>query len=76
MVLMNTNPNTVAPAIPGPDDSLTILRDVSHLYETIRTLRTRAAKVAHDDGATYQALGDALGTTRSSAHTLINGRAA
>jgi hypothetical protein len=70
----NNNVNAAAPAI--PDDSLTILRDVSDLYETIRALRKRAARVAHDNGATYQALGDALGTTRSSAHTFLNRDAA
>jgi hypothetical protein len=73
---MNSNPEIVAPAIPAAEDSLTILRDVSHIYETIKTLRKRAARVAHDDGHTYQALGDALGITRSSAHTLINRDAA
>lgn len=73
---MNSNLPTPAAAIAGPEDSLTILRDVSHVYETLKDLRKRAAKVAHDDGATFQALGDAMGTTRSTAHALINGRAA
>jgi len=73
---MNSNPSTAAPAIDGPEDALTILRDVSHVYETLRDLRKRAAKVAHDNGATYQALGDAMGTTRSTAHTFINRDAA
>lgn len=73
---MNSNPDTGVPAIPPADDSLTILRDVSHLYETLKGLRKRAARVAHDDGATYTALGEALGVTRSTAHTFLNRDAA
>lgn len=73
---MNSNPNTAAPAIPPADDSLTILRDVSHVYETLKVLRKRAARAAHNDGATYQALSDALGVNRTSAYNLINRNAA
>ena len=73
---MNTNRTSGAPAIAGPEDSLTILRDVSHVYETLKTLRKRAARVAHDGGATYQALSDALGVNRSSAYKLVNKDAA
>jgi DNA-directed RNA polymerase specialized sigma24 family protein len=73
---MKNNGKSGAPAIAGPEDSLTILREVSEVYETLRDIRRRAAKLAHDDGATYKALGDAMGTTRSTAHTLLNGRAA
>ena len=73
---MNTNRNSVAPAIAGPEDSLTILRDVSHVYATLKDLRKRAARVAHDGGATYQALSDALGVNRSSAYKLVNKDAA
>lgn len=73
---MNTNANSAVPAIAEPQDSLSILRDVSHVYETLKTIRKRAARAAHDDGATFQAIGDAMGTTRSTAHTLIKGRAA
>ena len=73
---MNINRNSGAPAIAGPEDSLTILRDVSHVYETLKDLRKRAARVAHDGGATYQALSDALGVNRSSAYKLVNKDAA
>lgn len=72
---MKNNHNSVAPAT-GPEDSLTILRDVSHVYETMKDLRKRAARVAHDGGATYQALSDALGINRSSAYNLIQRDAA
>jgi hypothetical protein len=73
---MNSNVHTAAPAIPTADDSLTILRDVSHIYETLKVLRKRAARVAHNDGATYQALSDALGINRSGAFNLIKKDAA
>jgi hypothetical protein len=73
--LKNNNASGVS-AIPGPEDSLTILRDVSHVYETLKDLRKRAAKIAHDDGATYQALSDALGVNRSSAYALLKRDAA
>lgn len=73
---MKNNLPSGAPAIDGPEDTLTILREVSEVYETLREIRRRAAKIAHDNGATYQALGDAMGTTRSTAHTLLNRRAA
>jgi hypothetical protein len=72
---VNNNGNSVAPATPC-EDSLTILREVSHVYETMRGLRKRAARVAHDGGATYQQLSDALGINRSSAFALINKDAA
>ena len=72
---MKNNHNSAAPAI-GPEDSLTILRDVSHVYETMKDLRKRAARVAHDGGATYQALSDALGVNRSSAYNIIKRDAA
>ena len=73
---MNNNHNSVAPAIAAPEDSLTILRDVSHVYETMKDLRKRAARVAHDGGATYQALSEALGVNRSSAYNLLKRDAA
>jgi len=73
---MNNNRNSAAPAIAPADDSLTILRDVSHVYETLTDLRKRAAQVAHDDGATYQQLGDALGITRSGAFNYLHRDAA
>jgi hypothetical protein len=64
------------PAIGNPEDALTILREVSHAYETLKDLRKRTARLASDDGATYQALGDAMGINRSSAFKLINKDAA
>jgi hypothetical protein len=72
---MNTNGNSVAPAIPA-DDTLQILREVSHAYETLKVLRKRTARAAQQDGHTYQQLGDALGITRSSAFKLIHQDAA
>jgi hypothetical protein len=74
---VNNNRSSGVPAIPAAEDSLTILRDVSHVYETLKDLRKRAAKVAHDDGATFQQLGDALGgLTRSGAYNYLNRDAA
>ena len=73
---MNSKADSGMPAIPGPDNSLTILRDVSHVYETLTDLRKRAALVAHDNGATYQQLGDALGITRSGAFNYLHRDAA
>ena len=73
---MNPKPDSAVPAIAGPDNSLTILRDVSHVYETLTDLRKRAALVAHDNGATYQQLGDALGITRSGAFNYLHRDAA
>lgn len=73
---MNTNRQLVAPAIDGQQDSLKVLRDVSHIYEIAKVARKQLAKAARDDGHTFQALGDAMGLDRSTAHTLINGRAA
>lgn len=64
------------PAIGLPQDSLRILGDVAHIYELAKAARRDLAKAAQQEGHTYQALGDAMGTDRSSAHTLINGRAA
>ena len=73
---MDSKANSGVPAIATPDNSLTILRDVSHVYETLTDLRKRAAQVAHDDGATYQQLGDALGITRSGAFNYLHRDAA
>lgn len=68
---MNSNGNSVAPAIAEAQDSLSILRDVSHVYERLRVIRKQAASLAQKDN-TYQALADAMGTTRSAAFQLIN----
>ena len=73
---MNTTPASKADAMPNPDDLLTILRDVSDAYELHRNLRRRIARLAITAGATYQAAGDAMGTTRPTAHALINRDAA
>lgn len=73
---MESNGNSVVPAIAEAQDSLTILREVSHVYETLRHLRKRAARVAQKDGATYKLLGEALGVNRTSAYNLVNKDAA
>ena len=73
---MNNNANSGVPAIAGPNESLTILREVSHVYETLKVLRKRAARQAKQDGATYQLLSEALGVNRTSAYNLINRDAA
>ncbi len=72
---MNTNLDTAAPAIGEPQDSLNILRDVSHVYESLKAIRKQAAHLAKQDH-TYQALADAMGTTKSAAHQLLNRTAA
>jgi hypothetical protein len=72
---MDNNSTSGMPAI-GPDDSLTILRDVSHVYETMKGLRRRAAKLAREDGHTYQALSEAIGVNRTSAFNLVHRDAA
>lgn len=72
---MNDNGNSAAPATPEPQDSLSILREVSHVYERLRVIRRQAAHLAKQEH-TYQALADAMGTTRSAAHQLINRDAA
>lgn len=60
----------------GPEDSLTILREVSDAYATLKGLRRRVAKLAREDGHTYQALSDALGVNRTSAFNLVHKDAA
>ncbi|MEO5317625.1 hypothetical protein PV761_03390 [Arthrobacter sp. CC3] len=73
---MNNKPVSAMPAIAAPQDSLSILRDVSDIYERIADVRKSAARVAHDGGHTYQQLGEALGMTRSGAYNLVNRDAA
>lgn len=73
---MNDTASSAAPAIAGPEDALTILRDVSHVYETLKTIRKRAARLAKDQDNTYQDLADAMGTTRQAAHHMLNRDAA
>ncbi|MDP9184101.1 MAG: hypothetical protein M3O29_00340 [Actinomycetota bacterium] len=73
---MNNKPLSGVPAIPAPEDSLTILRDVSDIYEKVTEIRKSAARVALAGGATYQQLGDALGITRSGAFNFISRDAA
>lgn len=72
---MNDKPDTTAPAIDETQDSLEILREVSHVYERLRVIRRQAAHLAKKDN-TYQALAEAMGTTRSAAHQLVNRDAA
>jgi len=57
-------------------DPLTILREVSEAYETLKTLRKRAARAAQQEGHTYQELGEAIGVNRSAAYKLIHRDAA
>ena len=73
---MNNKPVSAVPAIAAPQDSLSILREVSHVYETLTQIRKNAARIAHDGGSTYQQLGDALGMTRSGAFNFIHRDAA
>lgn len=73
---MNNKPVSAVPAIAAPQDSLSILRDVSDIYEKVTEIRKSAARVALTDGATYQQLGDALGITRSGAFNFIHRDAA
>jgi len=72
---MNDKPDTSVPAIAEAQDSLNILRDVSHVYESLKAIRKQAAHLAKQDH-TYQALADAMGTTKSAAHQLLNRNAA
>ena len=72
---MKDMPVIGVPAIGEAQDSLTILREVSHVYERLRVIRKQAAHLAKKDN-TYQALAEAMGTTRSAAHQLINRDAA
>lgn len=67
--MKNTGHSTL-PATELPQDSLRILQDVSHIYETAKRARKALAKAARREGATFQALGDAMGTDRSSAYAL------
>lgn len=70
--------------IPAPESGarenkdvvLNMLRQVSAVYEAHEQLRRDLARLAIKAGATYQQAGDAMGRDRSTAHTLINGRAA
>lgn len=78
--------NTSAPdssATPNPDVLLNLLSKVSEAYEAqakhlaeLAELRKEVGRHAIDAGATYQRTGDAMGRDRSTAHILINGRAA
>ena len=63
-------------AITNPVVLLNMLAQVSASYDTQARLRRELARLAVEAGATYQQAGDAMGRDRSTAHTLINGRAA
>lgn len=73
---MNNTGHSALPATDSPQDSLRILQDVSHIYESAKRARKALAKAARQNGATFQALGDAMGTDRTSAHALVNREAA
>ena len=78
--------NTSAPdssATPNPDVLLNLLSRVSEAYDAqakhlaeLGELRKEVGRQAINAGATYQRTGDAMGRDRSTAHILINGRAA
>lgn len=73
---MNNNRSTTTSAIASSEDSLKILREVSNVYESMKEIRKQAARLAKDGNHSYQALADAMGTTRSAAHQLLNRDAA
>ena len=73
---MNNKGKTSTPAIATAEDSIKILREVSHVYESMKAIRKQAARLAKDGNHSYQALADAMGTTRSAAHQLLNRDAA
>lgn len=70
--------------IPAPESGarenkdvvLNLLRDVSAEWEAKGKRRRELGRLAIEFGATYQEVGDAIERDRSTAHTLINGRAA
>lgn len=64
--------NSVTPA--SPQDSLTVLREVSEAYERLKVARKAAAVRAQRDKATYVQIGEAAGVTPGHAHVLVNGR--
>ncbi|QDG61215.1 hypothetical protein [Pseudarthrobacter sp. NIBRBAC000502771] len=78
--------NTTTPesnATTNPDVLLNLLARVSEAYDAqakhlaeLAELRKEVGRQAIDAGATYQRTGDAMGRDRSTAHILINGRAA
>ena len=69
---MKSEHNSDAPAIGTPVDSLTALREVSHMYERLKAIRKDAARAARANGHTFQAIGDELGVTRGQAHRIVN----
>lgn len=69
---MNSTEQSTAPAIAEPQDAIKILQDVSQVYESLKGIRRRAAKLAREEGHTYQELSDALGINRSGAYNLIH----
>lgn len=73
---MNSTEQSPAHAMVKPQDSLRILRDVSHAYETLKDARRLAAKKAREEGHTYQELSDAIGINRSGAYNLVHRDAA
>jgi hypothetical protein len=73
---MNNTGQSSTPTRANPQDSLSILRDVSHIYEIAKRARRDAAKDAHANGATFKDLSEAMGVNRSSAFGLVNRDAA
>jgi hypothetical protein len=69
--LMKNTGHSTLPATAQAQDSLRILQDVSHIYETSKRARKALAKAARNKGATFQSLGEAMGTDRSSAYALV-----
>ena len=69
-------PASISDARTNPDVLLNLLREVSQEWEAKGKRRRELGRLAIDNGATYQQVGDAIGRDRSTAHTMINGRAA
>jgi hypothetical protein len=71
--------NTAAPesgARVNKDVVLNLLRDISAEWEAKGKRRRELGRLAIEVGATYQEVGEAIERDRSTAHTMINGRAA
>lgn len=54
------------------EETLTILREVSDIYQRVKVLRKRVARAAKDEGHPYQALSEALNISRTGAYNLVN----
>lgn len=77
MVFLKKNiPAPESGASENKDVVLNLLRDVSAEWEAKGKRRRELGRLAIKVGATYREVGDAIERDRSTAHTLINGRAA